>query len=185
MTKVDDMLSWTQLELGKPYVYGDQGPADFDCSGLVQYVLAQVGISAPRVAADQQSWATPVTSPLPGDLVFYGSPAHHVGIYLGAGKMIDAPYTGAVVRVDDVGTPTSYGRVPGLGTSTAPILGYAASAASTAGSAVSGVLGGARYIVIEGALIAAGLGLLVAGVWILARPALTKTAGLALRAAAL
>ncbi|MDA8026345.1 MAG: NlpC/P60 family protein [Actinomycetota bacterium] len=101
--------------IGVPYQWGGSSPTTgFDCSGLVQKVFADQGISLPRTAAEQQSVGTPVaslSSAQPGDLVFYGSPASHVGIYIGNGKMIDAPEQGAVVRVDQVGTPTSIVRI--------------------------------------------------------------------------
>ena len=81
---------------------------------MVQKVYADQGITLPRTAAEQQNIGTPVSSlaqAQPGDLVFYGSPASHVGIYIGNGKMIDAPEAGATVRVDQVGTPTSITRL--------------------------------------------------------------------------
>jgi cell wall-associated NlpC family hydrolase len=80
--------------LGIPYVYGGETPAGFDCSGFTQYVFRKAGISIPRTASAQQRAATPVSNPKPGDLVFYGSPAWHVGIYTGNGKMIDSPRKG-------------------------------------------------------------------------------------------
>jgi cell wall-associated NlpC family hydrolase len=88
-------------QLGKPYVWGATGPDSFDCSGLMQWSWAQVGIRIPRVANDQQSWATPVpiSQVQPGDFVFFGNPAHHVGMYIGNGMMVDAPHTGAYVEV--------------------------------------------------------------------------------------
>ena len=90
--------------LGVPYLWGGESPGGFDCSGLVQYVFAQAGIRLPRVAAEQQTVGSPVprSALQPGDLVFFGYPAHHVGIYAGNGTMINAPYTGAVVRYDDI-----------------------------------------------------------------------------------
>jgi NlpC/P60 family/S-layer homology domain len=90
--------------LGVPYLWGGTTPLGFDCSGLVQYVYAQVGIKLPRVAADQQTVgiAVPRDQLQAGDLVFFGNPAHHVGIYAGNGTMIDAPYTGVVVRYDPI-----------------------------------------------------------------------------------
>ena len=72
MSTVDNLLTIARTELGKPYVYGDEGPNTFDCSGLMEYVFAQVGIHLPRVAADQQKATSRVSSPLPGDLVFFG-----------------------------------------------------------------------------------------------------------------
>jgi cell wall-associated NlpC family hydrolase len=97
-------LQVAQGFLGVPYLWGGTTPAGFDCSGLVQYVYARVGIKLPRVAADQQGVGTPVAADAlePGDLVFFGDPAYHVGIYVGNGTMIDAPYTGAVVRYDSI-----------------------------------------------------------------------------------
>ena len=80
--------------LGIPYVYGGSTPAGFDCSGFTSYVFRKAGISIPRTASAQQRAATPVSNPKPGDLVFYGSPAWHVGIYTGNGKMIDSPRKG-------------------------------------------------------------------------------------------
>lgn len=157
MSKVDDVLTYAQAQIGDPYVFGDEGPDTFDCSGLIQYVLGLVGIGAPRTSQEQQAWANPVASPRPGDLVFYGRPATHVGLYIGDGKMIDAPHAGAKVRVDQVGSPTSYGRVPGLGAAIAPIAGAAAQGWGT----VTGWLGGARHLVLELAFV--GLGVVVAG----------------------
>ena len=165
MSLVDQVLGYAQAELGKPYVFGDEGPNTFDCSGLVQFVYGKAGISTPRTSEEQQAWAKPVTSPLPGDLVFYGQPAHHVGIYLGNGRMINAPFTGALVRIDQVGAPTSYGRVPGLGTALAPITGVV----SDLGGTVAGWLSGARRIVLESAGVLAGVALAGAGLYLFTR----------------
>ena len=91
--------------LGVPYVWGGASPSGFDCSGLVMYCYAQVGVSLPHNAAMQYADCTPVaqSAAQPGDLVFFGLSAggiHHVGIYVGGGSMIDAPYTGVDVRYD-------------------------------------------------------------------------------------
>src|SRR5205807_993397 len=99
-------------------------------------------------AAQQQQLTTRVSTPLPGDLVFFGDPAYHVGIYLGQGRMISAPHSGATVHVVDVGTPTSYGRISGLGTITGPIIDTVGLGVQTVGASISDVLGGVRATVL-------------------------------------
>ncbi len=165
MSTVDAVIALASREVGKPYVYGTEGPTTFDCSGLTQYVYGLTGIRLPRTAREQQNATTRVTTPLPGDLVFYGAPAHHVGIYIGGGRMIDAPDVGQRVRVDAVGTPTNYGRVAGAGALAAVPLGVITGAASTAADATSSLLGGARHIVLEAAFLTLGLGLVGWGIW--------------------
>ena len=94
------------------YVYGGSTPAGFDCSGYTQYVFAQAGISLPRSAAAQQAAATPVSNPQPGDLVFFGYPAYHVGIYAGNGMMYDSGKPGIPTQLRPVFSGVSgYGRV--------------------------------------------------------------------------
>jgi cell wall-associated NlpC family hydrolase len=96
---------------GVPYVYGGTTPSGFDCSGYTAYVFRQAGISLPRTAAEQQAAATPVSNPQPGDLVFFGSPAYHVGIYAGNGMMWDAPHSGESVGLRPVwSSSATYGR---------------------------------------------------------------------------
>ena len=96
-----EVVALAQKYLGVPYVWGGASPSGFDCSGLVMYCYAQIGISLPHSATMQQQMSRPV--PLralrPGDLVFFGSASfsYHVGIYVGGGHMINAPHTGAVV----------------------------------------------------------------------------------------
>jgi cell wall-associated NlpC family hydrolase len=93
------------------YVYGGTTTAGFDCSGYTQYVFAKVGISLPRTAEQQRQAVRPVTDPRPGDLVFFGSPAYHVGIYAGNGMMWDSPETGSATALRAIwsSNPT-YGR---------------------------------------------------------------------------
>jgi cell wall-associated NlpC family hydrolase len=81
------------------YIYGGTTTAGFDCSGYTQYVFGKMGISLPRTAEQQRQATTPVTNPQPGDLVFFGSPAHHVGIYAGNHKMWDSEQTGVPVMM--------------------------------------------------------------------------------------
>jgi cell wall-associated NlpC family hydrolase len=91
--------------LGVPYVWGGASPAGFDCSGLVMYVYAQVGISLPHYTVAQWDYSDSVTVPRgdlqPGDLVFFAG-LGHVGIYVGNGQFIHAPHTGDVVRIDSL-----------------------------------------------------------------------------------
>jgi cell wall-associated NlpC family hydrolase len=100
-----------QSFFGVPYVYGGSSPSGFDCSGLTSYVYRQAGISIPRTASAQQAAATRVSDPRPGDLVFFGSPAYHVGIYVSPGRMIDAQRPGTVIGNHSIWTaPSGYGR---------------------------------------------------------------------------
>ena len=99
--------------LGVRYVYGGTSPSGFDCSGLVQYVYRQCGYRLNRVAADQAShgYAVDKSALEPGDLVFFkrGSAAiHHVGIYVGDGQYIHAPYTGTVVKIQPLSSRSDY-----------------------------------------------------------------------------
>jgi peptidoglycan DL-endopeptidase CwlO len=89
--------------LGVPYVWGGASPSGFDCSGLVMYVYAQLGISLPHYTVAQWN-ATEAIAPSqmePGDLVFFDG-LGHVGIYIGGGEFVDAPHTGAFVRIDSL-----------------------------------------------------------------------------------
>jgi peptidoglycan DL-endopeptidase CwlO len=96
---------------GIMYVYGGTTPAGFDCSGYTSYVFRQVGINLPRTAEEQRQAATPVSNPQPGDLVFFGSPAYHVGIYAGNGMMWDSPRTGKAVALRSIwSSAVTYGR---------------------------------------------------------------------------
>jgi cell wall-associated NlpC family hydrolase len=132
------VVSWAERQLGKAYQWGAAGPGSFDCSGLTMAALAQAGITVPHNANAQwqQTRAHPVAENqlAPGDLVFYaGSDGSltapgHVGIYVGTGAIIDAPYAGANVRLDPltslggyVGATDPYATTPTAGT-TAPVL---------------------------------------------------------------
>ena len=89
--------------LGVPYLWGGATPSGFDCSGLVQYVYAQLGVSLPHNTAAQWHDRIAVSVPRdqlqPGDLVFFNK-LDHEGIYIGGGYLIDAPHTGTDVRID-------------------------------------------------------------------------------------
>jgi peptidoglycan DL-endopeptidase CwlO len=98
-------ISAAESQLGVPYVYAAAEPGvGFDCSGLTMWAWRQAGVSLPHVAALQYADLPHVSrSQLqPGDLVFFYSPIHHVGIYIGGGMMIDAPHTGAYVEKTSV-----------------------------------------------------------------------------------
>jgi peptidoglycan DL-endopeptidase CwlO len=107
LTQVRSMLSAALSRLGMPYVWGAAGPRSFDCSGLVQWSFARAGIVMPRVAADQARTgpSVPVKYLQPGDLLFYHTdptaPGYisHVAIYLGKGKMLQAPEPGEFVEI--------------------------------------------------------------------------------------
>ena len=93
-------VNTAKAQLGKPYVYGAAGPDSFDCSGLTMYAWRAGGVGLPHSAEMQYNAIAhiSVSQLQPGDLIFYGTPIHHVGMYVGGGQMIEAPYTGAVVR---------------------------------------------------------------------------------------
>jgi peptidoglycan DL-endopeptidase CwlO len=95
-----EAIRFAQKMLGKPYKWGAEGPSSFDCSGLTSWAFKQAGITLPRSSKQQAHVGTPVSrSELqPGDLVFFYQPISHVGIYVGDGKMINAPQTGDVVK---------------------------------------------------------------------------------------
>lgn len=86
--------------LGVPYVWGGASPSGFDCSGLVMYVYAQLGISLPHYTVSQWNATIPISLSQiqPGDLVFFYG-LDHVGIYIGGNQFIHAPHTGTVVQI--------------------------------------------------------------------------------------
>ncbi|HZB31435.1 MAG TPA: NlpC/P60 family protein [Streptosporangiaceae bacterium] len=88
-------------KLGSPYVWGGSGPGSFDCSGLTMWAYRQVGISLPHYTGAQWNAGRHVSRSqlAPGDLVFFYSDLHHMGMYVGGGNMIHAPHTGDVVRI--------------------------------------------------------------------------------------
>lgn len=100
------IIATAERYLGVPYLWGGTTPSGFDCSGLVQYVYAQNGISLPRVTTSQEYAGTviPVSQAKAGDLYFFGSrgSTHHVAIATGGGNYIHAPQTGDVVKYSTV-----------------------------------------------------------------------------------
>jgi soluble lytic murein transglycosylase-like protein len=114
------VVDQAQKYLGVPYLWGGTDPSKgLDCSGLTQLVYKNLGIDLPRTASQQATAGQPVASlaqARPGDLVFFDysssrAGVDHVGIYLGAGKMIAAPQEGESVKVQDVGNPTVIRRM--------------------------------------------------------------------------
>jgi cell wall-associated NlpC family hydrolase len=115
--RANEAVKYALAQVGKPYVWGGNGPNYYDCSGLTQQSwLHGGGVVIPRVASDQQAWTIPIpaSAAQPGDLVFFGLPAYHVGMYLGNGMMVDAPHQGAYVRIEPIwrSSFSGFGRVP-------------------------------------------------------------------------
>jgi cell wall-associated NlpC family hydrolase len=103
-TNANAVIAEAQKYLGVPYLWGGTSPSTgFDCSGLMLYSFRSIGIELPRTAAAQQLFGTSIspTEVKPGDLVFQGVPAYHVGMYIGNGKWIAAPQTGGVVNISN------------------------------------------------------------------------------------
>ncbi|MFD9105804.1 NlpC/P60 family protein [Streptomyces virginiae] len=106
-------LRYAAAQIGKPYVWGAEGPGSFDCSGLTSQAWAHAGRTIPRTS--QEQWARLPKVPLdqlrPGDLVVYFPKATHVGLYVGDGKVIQAPRPGSVVKVSPVAANPLLGAV--------------------------------------------------------------------------
>ncbi len=110
-------------QLGRPYRYGGQSPAGFDCSGLVVFAYRAARLNLPRSSADQYRLAEPVeiSRATPGDLLFfrYSGRVSHVGIYLGEARFVHAPSSGGEVSVRSLKDPHYRQRLVSVGRFTA------------------------------------------------------------------
>ncbi|MGZ4610300.1 MAG: C40 family peptidase, partial [Actinomycetes bacterium] len=109
-------IAYARAQIGKPYEWAADGPGSFDCSGLTMRAWQQGGVPLPHytVAQYQQSEKVGLGEIRPGDLVFFASGSspssiYHVGLYIGDGQMIEAPYTGENVRVSSIWRSSLYG----------------------------------------------------------------------------
>jgi cell wall-associated NlpC family hydrolase len=137
-TPYGGVVSLAMQYLGIPYKWGGASPTTgFDCSGLVQYVYAQVGISLPHYTVSQWNYPGAVPVPKnqlqPGDLVFFNG-LDHVGIYIGYGDFIDAPHTGADVEIDSLSESWFASRYDGARRIVGAAVGGVPQAASAPGS---------------------------------------------------
>ena len=107
--KANKALSFCKSKLGTPYLWGGTGPR-YDCSGLMMKAYASVGISIPRTSKQQSTFGKSVSKSnlQVGDLVFFGSPVHHVGMYIGNNQYIHSPKTGDVVKISNLGSRKDY-----------------------------------------------------------------------------
>jgi cell wall-associated NlpC family hydrolase len=109
----DIAANWALSQLGKPYQWGGAGPARYDCSGLTMVAWAHAGVQLLHYTGYQwqEGPHVPLSQLRRGDLLFYAtntsdpSTIHHVAIYIGHGMMVNAPYTGAFVRIDGMYAP--------------------------------------------------------------------------------
>ena len=106
-------MRYAKRQLGKPYEWGAEGPRTYDCSGLTSKAWAHAGARIPRTS--QEQWAKldriPLTELRPGDLVVYFPDATHVAMYLGKGKVIQAPRTGEKVKISPIASNPVLGAV--------------------------------------------------------------------------
>ncbi len=117
-SSVDVAVQTALAQIGKPYAWGASGPGSFDCSGLVTYAFRSAGIThLPRSSSAQAAATTRISRAdlRPGDLVFYHSPISHVAIYIGGGRVVEAPNSGNNVRIRHDGLTrrgvVAFGRV--------------------------------------------------------------------------
>jgi len=105
-----EVVSIALSKLGAPYLYGAAGPDRFDCSGFTMWAYAHIGIRLPHSSLLQASVGQRVARAYlePGDLVFFGAPVGHVGIYIGDGNFVHSPSTGDVVKVTSLASRRDY-----------------------------------------------------------------------------
>ncbi|MGA2831232.1 MAG: C40 family peptidase, partial [Streptosporangiaceae bacterium] len=104
---------WALSQIGRPYRWGAAGPYAYDCSGLTMMAWSHAGVALLHYTGDQwmEGMHVSLDALQRGDLLFYATnnadpgTIHHVGIYIGGGTMVDAPYTGADVRIDSIYAP--------------------------------------------------------------------------------
>jgi cell wall-associated NlpC family hydrolase len=112
-------VAYAESQLGKPYQWGAAGPDSYDCSGLVMWSYDQVGVYLQHWTGFQWNEGAHIalSALRPGDLVFFATNTsdpntiHHVGMYIGNGEMVEAPYTGANVRISGAFRPDLIGAV--------------------------------------------------------------------------
>jgi peptidoglycan DL-endopeptidase CwlO len=111
--KGERALEYAVEQIGKPYVWGAEGPRSYDCSGLTSQAWAEAGREVPRTS--QEQWAqlpkVSLRSLRPGDLVIYFPKATHVAIYLGDGMVVQAPRPGTKVKVSPIASNPLIGAV--------------------------------------------------------------------------
>ena len=107
-------IKYALKQIGDRYVFGSSGLVTWDCSGLTMRAFQSAGVSLPHSSAAQSRIGKSVSLKAlkPGDLVFFGRPVSHVGIYIGGGKMVHAPRSGSRVKIAPLGT---MGRKPLVG----------------------------------------------------------------------
>lgn len=98
------MVAEALTHLGKPYLWGGNGIGGFDCSGLSQTAWRIAGVNIPRTSIEQfrSTARVSLADVALGDLVFFGDPVHHLGIYIGDGKMIEAARKGIPIRISSI-----------------------------------------------------------------------------------
>ncbi|MDP2310918.1 MAG: NlpC/P60 family protein [Pseudomonadota bacterium] len=139
-----------KAQVGKPYKWGSAGPNSFDCSGLMTYAYQQAGLSgfsrwttSALMAGTKLTQKVSLSDVQPGDMLLFGNPVNHVGMAIGGGQMVSAPYTGATVKIGGIGSPVAAVRVVGAGGVVSSVVG--AATAGVKSILLLAVLGVASY----------------------------------------